>query len=57
MLYKVCRLYCLTEADRQDLFQEIVIPALAILARLPQRSKIQYLALPDRPEYRDFRPA
>ena len=25
MLYKVCRLYCFTEADRQDLFQEIVI--------------------------------
>ena len=24
MLYKVCRLYCFTEADRQDLFQEIV---------------------------------
>ena len=25
MLYKVCRLYCFTEVDRQDLFQEIVI--------------------------------
>jgi RNA polymerase sigma-70 factor (ECF subfamily) len=25
MLYKVCRLYCFTENDRQDLFQEIVI--------------------------------
>jgi RNA polymerase sigma-70 factor (ECF subfamily) len=25
MLYKVCRLYCFTESDRQDLFQEIVI--------------------------------
>jgi RNA polymerase sigma-70 factor (ECF subfamily) len=25
MLYKVCRLYCFTEHDRQDLFQEIVI--------------------------------
>ncbi len=25
MLYKVCRLYCLTESDRQDLFQEIVL--------------------------------
>ena len=25
MLYKVCRLYCFTEFDRQDLFQEIVI--------------------------------
>lgn len=25
MLYKVCRVYCFTEADRQDLFQEIVI--------------------------------
>ena len=25
MLYKVCRMYCFTEADRQDLFQEIVI--------------------------------
>jgi RNA polymerase sigma-70 factor (ECF subfamily) len=24
MLYKVCRLYCFTEADRPDLFQEIV---------------------------------
>lgn len=24
MLYKVCRLYCFTESDRQDLFQEIV---------------------------------
>jgi RNA polymerase sigma-70 factor (ECF subfamily) len=25
MLYKVCRMYCFTESDRQDLFQEIVI--------------------------------
>src|SRR5579872_3452812 len=25
MLYKVCRLYCSSEADRQDLFQEIVV--------------------------------
>lgn len=25
MLYKVCRVYCFTELDRQDLFQEIVI--------------------------------
>ena len=25
MLYKVCRVYCFTEEDRQDLFQEIVI--------------------------------
>ncbi|HEV2354176.1 MAG TPA: sigma-70 family RNA polymerase sigma factor, partial [Puia sp.] len=25
MLFKVCRLYCTTEADRQDLFQEIVV--------------------------------
>ena len=25
MLYKVCRMYCFTEPDRQDLFQEIVI--------------------------------
>ncbi len=25
MLYKVCRLYCVTEPDRQDLFQEIII--------------------------------
>jgi len=25
LLYKVCRVYCFTEADRQDLFQEIVI--------------------------------
>jgi RNA polymerase sigma-70 factor (ECF subfamily) len=25
MLYKVCRLYCFTEHDRQDLFQEIVV--------------------------------
>ncbi|MDO6433421.1 RNA polymerase sigma factor [Flavitalea sp. BT771] len=25
MLYKVCRLYCFSEDDRQDLFQEIVI--------------------------------
>ena len=25
MLYKVCRLYCFTEPDRQDLFQEIII--------------------------------
>jgi RNA polymerase sigma-70 factor (ECF subfamily) len=24
MLFKVCRLYCFTEPDRQDLFQEIV---------------------------------
>ena len=24
MLYKVCRMYCFTAADRQDLFQEIV---------------------------------
>jgi RNA polymerase sigma-70 factor (ECF subfamily) len=25
MLYKVCRLYCFADSDRQDLFQEIVI--------------------------------
>ena len=25
MLYKVCRMYCFTEHDRQDLFQEIII--------------------------------
>jgi RNA polymerase sigma-70 factor (ECF subfamily) len=25
MLYKVCRLYCFTEHDRQDLFQEIIV--------------------------------
>ena len=25
MLYKVCRLYCFSEHDRQDLFQEIII--------------------------------
>ena len=25
MLYKVCRLYCFSVADRQDLFQEIVL--------------------------------
>jgi len=25
LLYKVCRVYCFTEADRQDLFQEMVI--------------------------------
>ncbi|HVW61884.1 MAG TPA: RNA polymerase sigma factor [Puia sp.] len=25
LLYKVCRLYCFSEADRQDLFQEMVI--------------------------------
>ena len=25
MLYKVCRMYCFSEADRQDLFQEIVL--------------------------------
>lgn len=25
LLYKVCRLYCFTGADRQDLFQEMVI--------------------------------
>jgi RNA polymerase sigma-70 factor (ECF subfamily) len=25
MLYKVCRMYCFTEHDRQDLFQEIVV--------------------------------
>jgi len=25
MLYKVCRLYCFTDPDRQDLFQEIVL--------------------------------
>ncbi|HXD77500.1 MAG TPA: sigma-70 family RNA polymerase sigma factor [Puia sp.] len=25
MLYKVCRLYCFSAADRQDLFQEIVV--------------------------------
>lgn len=25
LLYKVCRLYCSTEVDRQDLFQEIVV--------------------------------
>ncbi|HVU55099.1 MAG TPA: RNA polymerase sigma factor [Puia sp.] len=25
MLYKVCRLYCFTDSDRQDLFQEMII--------------------------------
>src|SRR5215475_11390138 len=25
MLYKVCRVYCFSELDRQDLFQEIVV--------------------------------
>ena len=25
LLYKVCRLYCFSEADRQDLFQEMII--------------------------------
>lgn len=25
MLYKVCRLYCFSEHDRQDLFQEIIV--------------------------------
>ncbi|MBN8853083.1 MAG: sigma-70 family RNA polymerase sigma factor [Sphingobacteriales bacterium] len=25
LLYKVCRIYCFTETDRQDLFQEMVI--------------------------------
>ena len=25
MLHKVCRLYCFTEHDRQDLFQEIIV--------------------------------
>jgi RNA polymerase sigma-70 factor (ECF subfamily) len=25
MLYKVCNLYCYSEADRQDLFQEIIV--------------------------------
>lgn len=25
LLYKVCRVYCFSEADRQDLFQEMVI--------------------------------
>lgn len=25
MLYKVCRIYCFPESDRQDLFQEIVL--------------------------------
>jgi RNA polymerase sigma-70 factor (ECF subfamily) len=25
MLYKVCRMYCFTEHDRQDLFQEIIV--------------------------------
>ncbi len=25
LLYKVCRLYCFTDTDRQDLFQEMVI--------------------------------
>jgi len=25
MLYKVCRLYCFSEYDRQDLFQEIIV--------------------------------
>ena len=39
MLYKVCNLYCSTEADKQDLFQEIVIQLWGAYPRFRGDSK------------------
>jgi RNA polymerase sigma-70 factor (ECF subfamily) len=39
MLYKVCRLYCFSEDDRQDLFQEIVIQLWRSYPRFRGESK------------------
>ena len=39
MLYKVCRLYCFTEPDRQDLYQEIVIQLWKSYPRFRGESK------------------
>jgi len=39
MLYKVCNLYCSTESDKQDLFQEIVIQLWGAYPRFRGDSK------------------
>lgn len=39
MLYKVCRLYCFTEQDRQDLFQEILVQLWKAYPRFRGESK------------------
>lgn len=40
MLHKVCRLYAYTEADRQDLFQEIVIQLWKAFPRFKGDSRL-----------------
>ena len=39
LIYKVCRMYAYTEADRQDLFQEIVIQLWKSFPKFEGRSK------------------
>lgn len=39
MLHKVCNLYCISEADRQDLFQEIIIQLWKSYPRFRGESK------------------
>lgn len=39
MLYKVCRVYCFSESDRQDLFQEMVIQLWRSYPRFRGESK------------------
>jgi len=39
MLYKVCRLYCFSETDRQDLFQEMIIQLWKSYPRFRGESK------------------
>lgn len=39
MLYKVCRLYCFTEHDRQDLFQEILVQLWKAYPKFREESK------------------
>lgn len=39
MIYKVCRIYANTQADRQDLFQEIVIQLWKSYSKFDGRSK------------------
>jgi RNA polymerase sigma-70 factor (ECF subfamily) len=40
LLYKLCRIYAFTEADRQDLFQEIVIQLWKAFPKFRGESKI-----------------
>jgi RNA polymerase sigma-70 factor, ECF subfamily len=39
LIYKVCRIYAYTEADRQDLFQEIVIQLWKAFPKFKSQSK------------------